>query len=206
MQVPSRTTKIDPKHILIIIILVSAIPIYILLPSTVQEPCTHAVIPFWNGEYPEPVVVIKKKTTHVAYVDLCLEDVFDCTILPGMVHPWSKEKRRYVSKPAAVLYRSSTSFSSDLKDYDIGTEVFYEGETPDRMCSFRVDSDRWYTSCQFLEELTHVSGDQGAKARQFFFTTCEEGSKGWIEVREELFNDVSIDRGLIKGYGIIDSK
>ena len=203
MQVPSRTTKIDPKHILIVIVLVSIVPMYMLWPATSQEPCTEDVIPFWNGEYPEPVVVIRDKTTRTAYSNLCLEDVFDCTISSGMVHPWAKEEIQYASKPTPILYRASASFSSDLKDYDVGTELFYEGETPDGMCSFRVDADRWYTSCRFLGQLAYVSGKKGVKARQFFFASCAEGSKGWIEVDEKLFNDLRIDRGLIKGYGII---
>lgn len=184
-------------------ILVSVFPIYILWPSQSQNPCTKDVIPFWNGEYPEPVVAIKEETTHSAYVDLCLEQVTDCTIRPGLVHPWSKQKITYASKPEPLLYRSHTSFSSDLNDYEAGTELLYEGETPDGMCSFRVGADRWYTSCQLLESASYVSGNRGAKARQFFHTSCAEGYKGWVEVHEELFNDLRINRGLIKGYGVI---
>ena len=206
MQVPARTTKIDPKHILVAIVLVCAIPLYILWPSKSHEPCTNDIIPFWNGEYPEPVVVVRQKVPYTAHVDLCLEETFRCTILPGMVHPWAKEKMRYASKPEPVLYRSSVDFASNLRDYTSGSEVVYEGKTPDGMCSFRVDTDRWYTSCTFLEQLVYVSGKQGVKARQFFFTACEEGRAGWIEVDDSLFSNVGVDRGLIKGYGVIASE
>ncbi|MAA78872.1 MAG: hypothetical protein CL916_06395 [Deltaproteobacteria bacterium] len=203
MKVPSRTTKIDPKYILIFLIFISGLPIYILWPPVGENKCTQDVIPFWNGEYPEPVVVIKDKTTQNAYVDLCLDQVAVCTIRPGLIHPWSKLDIKYASKPQPLLYRSLISFSSDLIDYSVGTELMYEGETPDGMCSFRVGADRWYTSCQFLEDISYVSGNQGVQARQFFFTSCDEGYKGWIEVQDALFNDLRIDRGLIKGYGLI---
>ena len=206
MQVPARTTKIDPTHVLLAIILVCAIPLYVLWPSSSQEPCMSDIIPFWNGEYPEPVVVVRDKTSHMAYADLCLEETFSCTILPGMVHPWAKENIRYASKPEMVLYRSSVDFSSSLQDYSLGTELVYEGKTPDGMCSFRVDTDRWYTSCAFLEQLVYVSGKQGTKARQFFFTACAESRSGWVEVDETLFSNIGIDRGLIKGYGVIASE
>ena len=207
MQVPSKTTKIDAKYILTFLIMTSVLPIYVLWPSAKQKnPCTEEIIPFWNGEYPEPVVVIKEISTQSAFEDLCLEQTIPCTIPPGLVHPWSKQDILYASKPEPVLYRSITAFSSDLMDYEVGTELWYEGETPDGMCSFRVLSDRWYTSCQFLEHISYVSGNRGAKPRQLFLITCSEGHKGWIEVREELFDDFRIDRGLIKGYGIIASE
>ena len=76
-------------------------------------------------------------------------------------------------------------------------------KTPEGMCSFRIDSDRWYSSCRLLESLEHVSGDTTSAARQFFLANCTDGQKGWIEVDENLFNDLRIDRGLIKGYGVV---
>ena len=206
MQVPSKTTKVDPKYILTFLILISVLPIYLLWPSDSQKPCTQDVIPFWNGEYPEPVVVVKEKTTHNAYVDLCLQQVTACTLGPGLVHPWSKQDIKYASKPEPVVYQSLVAFSSDLMDYGAGAELVYEGETPDGMCSFRIGADRWYSSCEFLERISYVSGKQGVQARQFFFASCAEGHQGWIEVQEELFDDLRIDRGLIKGYGVIASE
>ena len=203
MQMPSTTTKIDPKYILVFLVLVSIFPIYILWPSKAQEPCEKDIIPFWNGEYPEPVVVVQEKTTYNAYMDLCLQKMSGCTMTASIIHPWSKEDIQYASKPETVLYRSLVSFSSDLVDYDIGTEVLHEGKTPDGMCSFRVGTDRWQTSCTFLENVSYISGDKEAKARQFFLTSCEEGYKGWVEVNEDLFDDIRINRGLIKGYGVI---
>lgn len=206
MQIPQTTAKVDSRHILVLLAVFSAVSFYVLWPSSSQEPCAQNVLPFWNGEYPEPVVVIREKNTVQAYKTLCMEVSRTCTLSKGMIHPWSQDQFSYASKPYSVSYLSRGGFSSDLHDYEAGTELIYEGETPDGLCSFRKDTDRWNSSCHFLESLEHIAGDLQAKGRQFFLSPCTEGGQGWVEVNEELFRNVGIDRGFIKGYGVISAQ
>jgi hypothetical protein len=205
MHIPRTTTKVDARHILLLLLSFSALSFYILWPSSSKDPCTQDTLSFWNGEYPEPVVVVRKETLQKGYETLCTEKKTPCTIAAGIIHPWSKEKYSYASKPSVVSYRARQNFSSDLHDYEAGIEIEYEGETPDGMCSFRRGSDRWQSSCQFMDTLEHIAGDPQAKGRQFFLASCLQGGQSWIEVDEELFSDVSVDRGFIKGYGVISA-
>jgi hypothetical protein len=206
MNIPSTTTKINGKQVLLGIVLCSVIPLYILWPNSSTKDadvCMDSFVSFWNGEYPEPVVVIKGKKELQGYKNLCLSEKISCTPKEGIIHPWAQKDIQYVTKPTAVIYRSKVEFSSDLHDYKAGQEIFFEGRNGQGMCSFRVGEDRWLANCDDQKKLEHISGDPTQGGQQFFHAKCMEGYSSWIEVHQELFDDLSIVHGLIKGYGMV---
>ena len=207
MNIPSKTTKIDGKQLLLGIVLFSAIPLYVLWPSTSKKPadaCMDSFVSFWGGEYPEPVVVIKNKKSLPGYTNLCFSAKVSCTQEEGIVHPWAQKDIRYVTKPTIVKYQAKENFSSDLYDYKVGQEIFFEGRNGQGMCSFRVDQDRWLASCEEQKKFKHISGDPAQRGQQFFHAKCLEGYSSWMAVNDDLFDDLSILHGVIKGYGVVD--
>ena len=207
MNIPQTTTKISGANIFIIVVAILSVPMYLLWSVSAREgssSCMDAIVLSWMGEYPEPVIVIKETIEWNGRRDFCTESTEKCTLSPQVIHPWAETKDiQFATLPPNVLFRLNRSMSSNLQDYPIGQEVFWEGQLSAGMCSFRVGSDRWMASCEEEKNMTQISGNLREEPRPFFSVTCTEGYKVWVEVTDSLFDTVRVDKGVIKGYGVV---
>lgn len=207
MKLPHSTTKISGIQILFGLFVILGIPLYVLWPSTAvqeQDACMDGSISSWVGEYPEPVLVIRESITLQGSRNFCFDKSVSCTIAPMIIHPWVQNSDlRYATKMPEVRYQLQETVSSDLNDYPQGQELFFEGELSTEECAYRVGMDRWTGACSELQKMRLVAGDPNKEGRSFFLAPCSEGYSAWMEVQSSLFDDLRIQKGVIKGYGII---
>lgn len=207
MNLPLSTTKISGTQLLLGLGLILGVPLYVLWPVSslnLDNMCMDGMVSSWVGEYPEPVIVIRESVTLQGMLDFCSDNIRACTVAPRIIHPWSKNSDiRYATKTLEVRYRLQESMSSNLNDYIKGQEIIFEGELSSDVCSYRVGTDRWTASCAEVRKMEHLSGDIAQEVNSFFYVSCSEGYSAWIEVQSSLFDDLRIDKGVIKGYGSI---
>ena len=204
MHDPENTTKLTSVHLLLLVVFLGTIPLAVLWFSRIDssnEFCSEDILPFWSGEFPDPVLVVQQAQELTGFTDTCFTAKKSCTVGAGIYHPWSDMDSVYISTHEPVVYLSKHELASDLKDYPSNTEIIWEGYVNQEKCALRIGTDRWIGDCPDTDSMSLVSGDPRGDTRQFFSAQCSDSSAIWLEVVPELFEATGITKGVIMEYG-----
>jgi hypothetical protein len=184
----------------------------------------RSVWPWWQGEYPVPVIQINEPVTLPAYTDICQPvSSFRCTVPPGLYHPWSEIEAEYRTVRTPDRYTALVEFEiwvpsgRERTTFAPGTVIevpYYIAEGycvwrfPDaseaqieETCPEGWDDDDGQPVFERLEPAADAPGTQ-----QFFSVICEEGRLGWIEATQELFTVEGIIEGGMSGWGEVEPR
>ena len=162
MHDPQNTTKLTSVHLLLLVVFLGTIPLAVLWFSRVDNTgsfCSEDVLPFWSGEYPDPVLVVEKEISVTGFTDTCFVENKSCTIPKGIYHPWSDIDSEYISLRDPVVYEAKKGISSDLKDYPSNIQLYWEGYVTQDKCAYRIGTDRWIGDCPLPETMRLIERD-----------------------------------------------
>jgi len=171
----------------------------------------------WQGEYPGPILDIRAPVAVRAFKDVCdPQPSVDCTVPPGLYHPWSKTtESRFRTLRAITTYKAIADFSLDAIDdqpapsFPAGTTVevlYYYGEG---ICQWRIAGKTYDNACP--EQMAAADGSPlfeeqkpmspPPEDRQFFLVRCADGSSAWVEADEALMKAPGVKEGQVLGFG-----
>jgi hypothetical protein len=174
---------------------------------------TKVVAPFWQSEYPGPVIDVSSKKsgtmTVQAYQSLRkLDSPVACTIKHGIYHPWSKTKNsviHYYTITPVEDYRALKT--AKLEEYtihagDIITNVVYLSEG---FCNGNLKNRQIEFTCSSLQENPKEfqrlgEEDPGSFREQWLYLKCDEGHKAFIQ-DSALLKTGGVKKGAIVKYG-----
>ncbi|MDD4357228.1 MAG: hypothetical protein PHN98_08245 [Smithellaceae bacterium] len=174
---------------------------------------TKVAIPFWQSEYPGPVIDVRSKKsgtmTVQAYQSLRKPDSpVACTIKHGIYHPWSKTKNsviHYYTITAVEDYKALKT--AKLEEYtihagDIIANVVYFSEG---FCKGNLKNRQIEFTCSALQENPQDfqllgKADNGSRPEQWLHVKCEEGREAFIQ-DAALLNTKEVKKGVIIKYG-----
>lgn len=177
---------------------------------------TKVAAPFWQSEYPGPVIDVSSKksgkTTVQAYQSLRrLDAPVACTIKNGIYHPWSKTQNSvinyytitsvedYRARKTVKLEQYSISEGDSITNVVYASEGFCIGNLKDRQIEFRCsDVD------ENPQEFKRMgAADTGASREQWLYLKCEEGHDAFIR-DSALLKTKGAKSGVILKYGEVD--
>ena len=174
---------------------------------------TKVATPFWQSEYPGPVIDVRSKKsgtmTVQAYQSLRkLDSPVACTIKHGIYHPWSKTKNsviHYYTITPVEDYKALKK--AKLEEYtihagDIITNVVYLSEG---FCKGNLKNRQIEFTCSALQENQRDfqllgKAENGSRPEQWLYVKCEEGHKAFIQ-DTALLNTNGVKKGVIIKYG-----
>jgi len=174
---------------------------------------TKVATPFWQSEYPGPVIDVRSKKsgtmTVQAYQSLRkLDSPVACTIKNGIYHPWSKTKNsviHYYTITPVEDYKARKT--AKLEEYtihkgDIITNVVYFSEG---FCKGNLKNRQIEFTCSALQENPQDfqrlgKAENGSRPEQWLHVKCEEGHKAFIQ-DTALLNTNGVKKGVIIKYG-----
>ena len=174
---------------------------------------TKVATPFWQSEYPGPVIDVRSKKsgtmTVQAYQSLRkLDSPVACTIKHGIYHPWSKTKNsviHYYTITPVEDYKALKK--AKLEEYtihagDIITNVVYLSEG---FCKGNLKNRQIEFTCSALQENQRDfqllgKAENGSRPEQWLYVKCEEGHKAFIQ-DTALLNTKGVKKGVIIKYG-----
>jgi hypothetical protein len=84
-------------------------------------------VPYWQGEYPGPVVHVKSAVTVKAFADPCSTSAtVDCLVPDGLYHPWTGSGGGFVTVRPEKKYVAREAFRFGSAEY--GADVAKGGE------------------------------------------------------------------------------
>ena len=171
-----------------------------------------AIFPYWEGEYPGPVVVLDKAQELQVRAKLCdKQATTSCLVKAGMYHPWSQQELNFATLTGIVTYKALVAFRSKTRQYPAGTVVQQVGSLGEGYCLLQVQDDRWAALCPDVpsqsgsiefEQLEYTK----VQTKKFVQVSCGNNQRGWLEVNEKIFDSPTVRRGVITGYGKIAAK
>lgn len=174
---------------------------------------TKVAAPFWQSEYPGPVIDVRSKKSGTmtvrAYQSLRkLDSPVACTIKHGIYHPWSKTKNsaiHYYTITPVEDYKARKT--AKLEEYtihsgDIITNVVYLSEG---CCKGNLKNRQIEFTCSALQENPQDfqllgKADSGSRPEQWLYVKCEEGHKAFIQ-DSALLKTKGVKKGVIIKYG-----
>ncbi|MDB2447464.1 hypothetical protein N9W79_02435, partial [bacterium] len=179
---------------------------------------------YWSGEYPGPVVNIKKETLLNVFSSYKLPSKDKtCTVLRGQYHPWTKSPKREVVQGNKIRKYKLTSnrhiIQGPLRNAKLNEKnkkhtnvnlmirknaqvdvlsYFSEG-----VCLLRVGKQHIESDCPNTKNFTLIAPKkpQEHAPLQFFKAGCKEGGKVWVKVEGSLFKKDTIEKGSIVQWG-----
>lgn len=174
---------------------------------------TKVAAPFWQSEYPGPVIDVRSRKsgtmTVQAYQSLRkLDSPVACTIKHGIYHPWSKTNNsalHYYTITPVEDYKALKT--AKLEEYtihagDIITNVVYLSEG---FCKGNLKNRPIEFTCSALQENPQDfqllgKADNGSRPEQWLYLKCEEGHKAFIQ-DSALLKTKGVKKGVIIKYG-----
>ncbi|MHB8138376.1 MAG: hypothetical protein ACYDGO_08310 [Smithellaceae bacterium] len=174
---------------------------------------TKVAAPFWQSEYPGPVIDVSSKksgrTIAQAYQSLRkLDAPVACTVKNGIYHPWSKTQNSvinyytitsvedYRARKTVKLEQYSISEGDSITNVVYASEGLCIGNLKDRQIEFRCsDVDENPQEFQRLGE-----ADKASRLEQWLYLKCEEGHDAFIQ-DSELLKTKGVKQGVIVKYG-----
>ena len=168
---------------------------------------------FWSGEYPGVVVQVDKTSTLMAKTNVCdSEPSIQCTISPGLYHPWATQNLGTAFKTISKVnrYRATKPFILEADEgpspeYKTGTIITENMYLSEGYCVVTVDETMYHwVPCPEADGFELLPNPaEGFETREFIGFKCLEGQVGWFETGPALFQNPGIQTGEITGYGEI---
>ena len=182
---------------------------------------TRVASNFWSGEYPYPVIDVKKMTTVAAYKSLrTLDEPVACTVKAGIYHPWSDTENSvilYYTLSGITTYKVTTSGFNTEVDLLGGESTGLYLEAGDLITNIVYASEGWcigtrvdttgakqgvYLMCDGAPEQMEVVEENWKYGEQWVYLQCAEGHKAFIQDKTFL-KQPNVKEGKIGGYGTV---
>lgn len=173
-------------------------------------PTGTSIIPYWQGEYPGPVVDIQTNVVVQVSEDECSPPTRSCQLPPGLLHPWAPAYALEFKTVVAVQkYRATRLIRLDtwgepavVKPDEVVEITGYLGEGN---CEIRMPdgtSVEGWCPGDPSEGWVEVDAISFAE-RQLARVPCQGGQPGWLVVDRSLFGKQQIAEGEIHGWGSV---
>lgn len=170
------------------------------------------VMPFWQGEYPTPVVQVGESVTARVATDPCGRATRDCALAPGLYHPWAADS--VGPKDVGFRTRLRTSVHTALKATSVAGVAFAAGDElevltylSEGMCSMRRDGVIFEEMCPGTTEgddAVWSEAQGGGDTTQLLEVRCTGESRPfWLTVDDALMATKGVEEGVVTGYGEI---
>lgn len=162
-----------------------------------------AQIAFWQGEYPGPIVDVRRPVTVPTRADPCdAEATRTCELPVGVYHPWSRGEAFVTLRPRE-RFRVAAPFTLGEGGPALaaGAEVTVEGYAGEGYCLYGVAGVGVTASCPGMDDAialeplgAPVAANSGV---QLFRDPCGT----WVQVDDALMGTDGIGEGTVLGYG-----
>lgn len=173
----------------------------------------QVVVPFWQGEYPSPVVQVGAGVRARVATDPCGKATRDCDLAAGLYHPWAAAG----AGPEGVGFRTrlrTTRYTAKTATTLAG-EPFAAGETlevltylSEGMCSMRHGGVVFEEMCPGTTEgddaVWSEADPRPAPPTQLLEVRCGGASRPfWLTVDPAFMASPGVQEGVVTGYGEI---
>jgi hypothetical protein len=173
----------------------------------------QVVVPFWQGEYPSPIVQIGEGVNTRVATDPCGKANRDCALPPGLYHPWAGDSvgpaelgfgtrlrtSRYTAKQATTVAGVAVAAGAELEVLTYLSEgmcsMRHGGVIFEEMCPGTTDGDDaiW----------AEVAGPAGDPTQLLEVRCTGETRPFWLTVDAALMATKGVQEGAMLGYGEI---
>lgn len=176
----------------------------------------QVVVPFWQGEYPSPIVQVTGAVRVKVALDPCGKPTRDCALAPGLYHPWAQAAH---APKAEVGYatRTRTQTLTAKKAVEVAGVSFAAGDSvevltylSEGMCSMRAKGVVFEEMCPGTTQgddavWSEPAGD--VPRTQLLEVRCGDAARPhWLVVDEAFMALDGVQDGEMLGYGEVGPK
>jgi hypothetical protein len=171
----------------------------------------QVVVPFWQGEYPSPIVQVGAGVTAKVALDPCGKATRDCTLAPGLYHPWASESDS--PRPAAgFATRTRTQTQKAKQAFRFGGVSFAAGDElevltylSEGMCSMRAKGVMFEEMCPGTTEGDDARWTEptepGTRTQLLEVRCTGETRPFWLTVDDAFMGTQGVREGEMRGFG-----
>lgn len=170
-----------------------------------EAPCPEgvSVVPFWQGEYPGPVVQIDAPLTLPVSPSACAAPTRECTLEPGLYHPWAQTAAEFYTAQPTARYEAQVDLDLASNRVAAGEIVEIPSYLSEGMCLVTYGESEMEIPCDEVQSGPFTTlPEVDYPLTQYLAVSCGD-FVGFIAVDEALFRRKGVREGQILGYGVI---